>query len=1070
MRNKFRAARTKSGCRRHTQPYLHVAQKNDMAQPKDYSIQGGLDVARRPGLRPGHPVAFITKLALAVFLLSFSAAAAETSWSSDLTATLKTASAESRPILVLIRNTLDAGTIDARTWLQEDQKPLEAVLAKFHTVMLWSGDKALKELPYVPQAGLIVLSPKSELLAIEEIPFVRSELKPLLERLAAVTQPIPEAEIEGLKKKDDTARFEKQLKGLPDDLKTQIKELIRSIKPAASDRKALARAKELCNTILAREMSRDECLRAAGHLGRVIFELDLAEERVKLAEKIKKEAPIGRIAADAFLDLAEDSFVRGNKDSADRYLKQAEKASERGESPTFYKTAMAMRALIDGKTGPRHSRWAKREVLDVVVLVPDMPSYLQAIARWDEETFFPVLFEDDLYAPKFIAAFKPAQVVRHKASVNGAVEKDHILGAISASWQNRDDEKHGDPAWLPRGTLMPPIHGSYDPHARGIVVADANSGELPGGIALAAGRFQPLVLMAPPKNGENVQKTNAQLSKNLAWDFTKSITAALKEWGALDENAGWSFVTLAGEYPFRYSGDPDGYGYGTTYALDDLIGRDEDGIRHSVVGRLIGDNARSTYQAMCSLFLQPESAFLFNTYGLDPKTIWGVYRMDFSESAWKEKLAITHYKGDGAKIETFREKVFPWNRDGLITINSSGGAHDWSVSGGGGTGDDFPVGVPCAIHVTHSGSAGNPYDNDTLAGRALWGGAFFYFGSAAEPFLSAFQAPSYYAPFIAQGAPFAAAFRKRTGQWFSQPWRLMIAGDPQFCLREKPATRKEFIAGPNHEIVLQKGATHAAETPQKTAEWVAKLRRARLRNDVHGALDAAMKLANDATLHAELDGPGLAVALEELDKAVALDVALQLWEKAPADARKHYAARIYARQAAGALLDKALASEDLKAICSHFERLLATGPAGNYTERWLTKLGGVAEKKKEEEAFSTWLTARTTDEKAAPFRSSFVKRLCALRLKTLGAKEKWNAEDKAEALKTLTDAIAAKLGRDDLIKQFEEYSKCCTKKFPGATEELVVTEVRAFAPPDSDNGKRIAEMFKEIEKRKAPKK
>lgn len=1002
----------------------------------------------------------------ALSLLGSADAAEAVSWSGDIVQQLKTASTDHKPVLILIRNPQDVGSIDARYWFNDDEKQFAAILAGFHCVMLWSGSPALKEFPAAPQSGLFFLTPKAEPIAVEDVPHLRAGLKPLLESVLAAPVPIKiEAEAPKLKRRE--AEYQRQWKTLPDDLKAQLKELAFSIKPAASDKKIAAKAKALVNTILARDMTRDAVLRSAGILGHAILELDLADERLKLAEKIKKEAPHGRVAADAFLDLAENSFSRGEVGDAQRYLRQAEKASENGESPTFYKAACAMRALLDGKSGPAQSRWARREVLDTVVLVPDLPSFLHAIARWDEDTFFPVLFEDDLYTPKFIAAFKPGTVVRHKAELKTALDADHVSGAIAASWQSKDNE-NADPSWFPRAPLMPPLHGSFDAHARGIVVTDFSSGELAGAAALAAGRFQPLVVISGPKNGDAVVKSNGQLSKDLAWDFSKKITQAMRNWGALDETRGWSYITLAGNYPFRYTGDADGYGYGSTYALDDLVGRDEDGVRHSVVGRLIGDPARSAYQAMCSLFLQPESAFLFNTYGLDPKSIWGVFRMDFSEAAFKERLALTHYKGDGATIEMFRECALPWNRDGLITINSSGGAGDWSVSGGGGTADDFPVGAPCAFHVTHSGSAGDPYNPDTLAGRAVWGGAYFYFGSCAEPFLSAFQPPSYYAPMIAAGVPFAAAYRKRTGQWFSQPWRLMIVGDPQFSLRKEPAKRKAYKPLASDVVLKGEGA------PPKISDGplVEQLRRARWINDTHTSLGLSMSnasaIAEGKTV--EIAEPSLAMMLEELVQARALDVALKLWEKAPAEARNNYAARIYARQAAGGMLDKALAAENLPALCLTMEKMLTTYPALNFVERWLGQFSAMAEKQKDDGAYSAWLGARAGDVKAEPYRSAFLKRFTAARLNVLALKEKWNAEDKAEALKTFSDAVKAKQAKDDLLKLFDDYSKCCAAKFPGASQELIHTEILALFPLETDGGKRITELFIALEKRRGVKK
>jgi hypothetical protein len=64
---------------------------------------------------------------------------------------------------------------------------------------------------------------------------------------------------------------------------------------------------------------------------------------------------------------------------------------------------MGLRALeVETRTG----------VLDQVVLVPDEAAYLREIARWTPKVRWPVLIEDAAFAPRFVRAFKPAQVLR----------------------------------------------------------------------------------------------------------------------------------------------------------------------------------------------------------------------------------------------------------------------------------------------------------------------------------------------------------------------------------------------------------------------------------------------------------------------------------------------------------------------------------------------------------------------------------------------------------------------------------------------------------------------------------
>src|SRR5271165_767129 len=60
----------------------------------------------------------------------------------------------------------------------------------------------------------------------------------------------------------------------------------------------------------------------------------------------------------------------------------------------------------------RQSRGPERTVIDQVFLVPDLASFLDVIATWDERSFFPVLIDDPSLSLPFLRAFRPARVVR----------------------------------------------------------------------------------------------------------------------------------------------------------------------------------------------------------------------------------------------------------------------------------------------------------------------------------------------------------------------------------------------------------------------------------------------------------------------------------------------------------------------------------------------------------------------------------------------------------------------------------------------------------------------------------
>ncbi|MCK6471449.1 MAG: hypothetical protein L6R28_06860 [Planctomycetes bacterium] len=534
----------------------------------------------------------------------------------------------------------------------------------------------------------------------------------------------------------------------------------------------------------------DALLEAAEVLAVAVLQWRAFDARKALYEKLRKEAPSGRGSAAALLRLAEAAIREAGLDEAKEYLKAAERAAADGESPVLYAAARALRATVEGKDSPWERRWAKRKVYDVVALAPDRTAYLEALAQWDDKYFFPVLFLDDRYAPMFIRAFRPQLVVVLPSTLGVQPELSlaNLRGVLLKSW-TREKEVSG----LPRNPSGDDLRARLDAVGdgpQGVVFADGNAGEWAGGLALAAGRFQGLEALPAAAKGHAEILDEAQ-----AWALAADVRAGLRRWGLPNGEGHWTAATLAIDAPYRYRGERYGI-YGTTYALDDLLGRDENGVRLAVTGRLIGNEERSCYQAMCSLFLEPGKALFFNTYPQKAGSAFEDYRLDAARGLLQQLVPSTLVQSNDATLANFRKLTAAPNPFGVVWINSSGGAKHWSIGGDGkgGKTEDFPVGAPAAFTVVHSGSAADPYDTSTLAGRALDGGAYFYFGAVSEPFLAAFQPAGRVVPLMLRGAPLGYALRQHPPGGFWQPWRLMVAGDPLCALREKGLERKEFKA------------------------------------------------------------------------------------------------------------------------------------------------------------------------------------------------------------------------------------------------------------------------------------
>lgn len=434
-----------------------------------------------------------------------------------------------------------------------------------------------------------------------------------------------------------------------------------------------------------------------------------------------------------------------------------------------------------------------RKCVNLVCLVPDFPTFLDAIATWDETHYFPILLEDAKFTLKFLRAFQPAKVVRFPARAEPIPDEqlwDSALSAVGRSWV---DEGDAEP---PPGDAVPALSRPTPP---GVVFSVPGSSSLAGAIALAAGRFQPLLRWDIKKGTRDLLTTPE--AEALANELIRKVSAVVPSFDELGDAC--DFVTLAGPWPYRYDlqfaeagelGQRIGFKIEGTAVLDDLLGRGDVMRRWAFVGRLVGDDRESLYRAMCSLFLQPESAVLFDTYD-QGKPPWTEYEMvTAAERLGGSGVTVQHVEGtDRANAAGWHQAFDPLNRARLVLINSSGGPRDFRLTGARkGVPDDIPPSDPTAVLMIHSFSASNPFDPETVAGRWLSNGAFLYFGSVNEPTLAAFRPPTLVADLIAEYLPLSAAVRQLGGEPFGFPWRLIFLGDPLYRLRP-PERRLERV-------------------------------------------------------------------------------------------------------------------------------------------------------------------------------------------------------------------------------------------------------------------------------------
>jgi hypothetical protein len=412
------------------------------------------------------------------------------------------------------------------------------------------------------------------------------------------------------------------------------------------------------------------------------------------------------------------------------------------------------------RQGPR------RQVVDVVCLVPDVPTFFEAIAAWDESHYFPILIDDTELTLKFVRAFRPARIIRYPRRA-GPIPPQELWGtaaaAVGRAWSRE--------ASTPPGDSVPPRLGPTPP---GAVLSAGSSPMLAGAVALAAGRFEPLLRCEIP--GHFSDRPSRDEAIRLAVGLESRVSDTIGAYETLGDDC--DFLTLAGNWPYSYQ-DKAGPG-----SFDDLVGRSIGAAgqpRWAFTGRLLGDPAASVYRAMCSLFLTPESALLLNTY-TDPNPPWSEYRLTQAAGRLARVAPVTLREGNRANLSEWYRVFDQRNRFGFLMINTHGSPTMFHVPGGPAATGDIPPSVPTAIVMIHSFSAEDPNDPETIAGRWLANGAFVYFGALNEPFLYGFRPPTMVAELIGADLPLAAAVWRTSSEPYGQPWRLVYLGDPLYRL------------------------------------------------------------------------------------------------------------------------------------------------------------------------------------------------------------------------------------------------------------------------------------------------
>ena len=430
--------------------------------------------------------------------------------------------------------------------------------------------------------------------------------------------------------------------------------------------------------------------------------------------------------------------------------------------------------------------------LPFVVLVDDAPSYLYAISQWEAMVRFPVLWDDGSvesreHIARFVRAYRPEKVLRLEDDNDWAFggSREERAAAIERSFAKALDENHDD--W--RDTIKAiNDQGVVSP---GVVLTDPGDDAWPAALALAAGRFQPIGFMTKPANvWKPLEPEAADLIEREAERLAKSTG---RSWDALGDEIDAITVVMNTGTQIKTGGSVR-----SRLATSDRVGRREHngaGERWAWCGQIIGNESRSTYQAMCSLFLELDQAFIWDGYNSTPP--WVDYDGTKAASVLEEaglRVELNDQPKHGIDY-WYNRMVNPIaDREGeagsalLMLMNSKGSSTRFDLPGPiaeEGRPGDLPIlELPAALHIVHSFSLQQPMNPRTVGGRLLERGVYAYAGSVDEPYLSGFVPTPAIAQRLAAGVAFGTAIR-----WFdgdvqasgfdpSRAWKIAVLGDP----------------------------------------------------------------------------------------------------------------------------------------------------------------------------------------------------------------------------------------------------------------------------------------------------
>jgi len=412
-------------------------------------------------------------------------------------------------------------------------------------------------------------------------------------------------------------------------------------------------------------------------------------------------------------------------------------------------------------------------VYPVVLIVPDVASFVDAMKGWLPTDRFPILIDDG----------KP-ETARDIARFVRAFREGARRPVTVKRWSTPEPREITDPQAEVEQTLATVIRADRPRltsanyavalkaagyRATGVVVADPDHPSWIAALPLIISHNQVAAWVDTPVRFDRpgAEADVLDLARQIEGEL-----ATIGETWATEGDAIEGVTLLLNTPPMFRAAD------GQLYATTDRIGRlaESPSTRWGWASQIHAETeAKAAYRVMANLFSNDRRAWFFDGY--PDESPWNQYGMStirqvIAAPTWED--VIVDSPPAGGRLQFLARGHTPLLAE-LIMISTKGQRNFFELTPGVGRPGDLPIlEHPSGVYFVHSFSAAEPWGDHTIAARWFDRGAFAYVGAVDEPTLGGFSTPRRVADLIDFTSPWAAAVRQRG----ARPWKIAVFGDP----------------------------------------------------------------------------------------------------------------------------------------------------------------------------------------------------------------------------------------------------------------------------------------------------